>query len=91
VKSKEIIGVHFSTLFSAIFLSLMFLNTQIDWIILKAYDQQFTLTKNRCISSLRANLKKNFPKGFTTSQNHVVCKFREIWLTGNRQGHASFT
>jgi len=32
----------------------MFLSIQIDWIILKTYDQQFTLTtKNRCISSLR--------------------------------------
>jgi len=48
-KSKQIIGGHFQTLF------LMFLNIQINFIILKTYDQQFTLTtkKNHCISSLK--------------------------------------
>jgi len=49
VKSKQIIGAHFSTLFSAIFLSLMLLNIQIDWIILKTYDQQFTLTTKKSL------------------------------------------
>jgi len=49
VKSKQTIGAHFSTLFSAIFLSLMFLNIQIDWIILKTYDQQFTLTTKKSL------------------------------------------
>jgi len=27
----------------------MFLNIQIDWIILKTYDQQFTLTTNKSL------------------------------------------
>ena len=48
-KSKQIIGEHFYMLFSAIFLSLMFLNIQIDWIILKTYDQQFTLTTKKSL------------------------------------------
>jgi len=39
----------------------------------------------------RANFQKVFPKGFTASQNHVVCKFRENWLTRNRQSRALFT
>jgi len=52
-KSKQIIGAHLQTLFSTIFLSLMFLNIQTDLIILKTFNQQFTLTaKNHCISSL---------------------------------------
>ena len=47
--------------FSTILLFLTFLNIHIYFIILKAYDQQFTLTtKNHCISSLR--------KANTTSQ-----------------------
>ena len=49
VISKQIIGAQFSTLFSAIFLCLMFLNIQIDWIILKTYDQQFTLTTKKSL------------------------------------------
>jgi len=49
VKSKQIIGAQFLTLFSAIFLSLMFLNIQIDWIILKTYDQQFSLTTKKSL------------------------------------------
>jgi len=49
VKSKQIIGAHFSTLFSAVFLPLMFLNIHIDWIILKTYDQQFTLTTKKSL------------------------------------------
>jgi len=71
VKSKQIIGEHFSTLFSAIFLSLMFLNIQIDWITLKTYDQQFTLTtkkslhiifKARCVSHFDTKTaSKKFP------------------------------
>jgi len=45
----------FIRFFSTIFLFLTFLNIHIYFIILKAYDQQFTLTiKNHCISSLRA-------------------------------------
>jgi len=43
-KSKQIICVHFQALFSKIFLFLMFLNIQIGLVILKTYDQQFTLT-----------------------------------------------
>jgi len=39
----------FRRFFSAIFLSLMFLNIQIDWIILKTYDQQFTLTTKKSL------------------------------------------
>jgi len=49
VNTKQVISVHFQTLFSAIFLSLMFLNIQIDWIILKIYDQQFTLTTKKSL------------------------------------------
>jgi len=36
-------------LFSAIFLFLMFLNIQVDLIILKTYDQQFTLTTKKSL------------------------------------------
>jgi len=61
VKSKQIIGAHFSTLFSAIFLSLMLLNIQIDWIILKTYDQQFTLTTKK---SLHIIFKGTFSEFF---------------------------
>ena len=39
----------FRRFFSAIFLSLMFLNNRIDWIILKTYDQQFTLTTKKSL------------------------------------------
>jgi len=39
----------FRRFFSAIFLSLMFLNIQIGWIILKTYDQQFTLTTKKSL------------------------------------------
>ena len=49
VKSKQIIAAHFSTLFSVIFSSLMFLNIKIDWIIIKTYDQQFTLTTKKSL------------------------------------------
>jgi len=56
VKSKQIIGAHFSTLFSAIFLSLLFRNIQIDWIILKTYDQQFTLTTKKSLHIIKQSL-----------------------------------
>jgi len=36
-------------LFSAIFLSLLFLNIRIDWILFKTYDQQFTLTTKKSL------------------------------------------
>jgi len=39
----------FRRFFSAIFLSLMFLNIQINWIILKTYDQQLTLTTKKSL------------------------------------------
>jgi len=39
-KSKQIIDEHFQTLFSKIFLFLMFLNIEIDLIILKTVDEQ---------------------------------------------------
>jgi len=43
-------SVHaFRRFFSAIFLYLMFLNIQIYWIILKTYDQQFTLTTKKSL------------------------------------------
>jgi len=48
-KSKQIIGAHFQTLFSTIFLFLMFLSIQIDLIILKTYDKQFTLTTKKSL------------------------------------------
>jgi len=40
-KSKQIIGVHFQMLFLQFSYFLMFLDIQIDLIILKTYDQQF--------------------------------------------------
>jgi len=48
-KSKQIIGAHFQSRYSTIFLFLMFLNIQIDLIILKTYDQQFTLTTKKLL------------------------------------------
>jgi len=39
----------FRRFFSAIFLSLMFLNIQREWIILKTYDQQFPLTSKKSL------------------------------------------
>ena len=49
-KSKEIIGAPFQTLFFYSFLiSLMFLDIQIDLIILKSYDQQFTFTTKKSL------------------------------------------
>jgi len=49
-KSKQIIDAHFQMLFSPIFLFLMFLNIQIDFIILKTYDDQhFTLKTKKSL------------------------------------------
>ena len=45
----RIIGVHFYTFFSTIFLFLTFLNIHIYFIILKTYDQQFTLTTKKSL------------------------------------------
>jgi len=46
-KSKQIIGCALSDAFSKILLFLMFLNIQIDLIILKTNDEQFTLTTQK--------------------------------------------
>ena len=48
-KSKQIIGVHFQTLFLLFSYFLMFLNIQIHLIILKAYDQQLSLTPQKSL------------------------------------------
>jgi len=48
-KSKQIIGAHFQKYFSTIFLFFEFLNIQIDLIILKTKDQQFTLTTKKSL------------------------------------------
>jgi len=48
-KSKQIILRTLTRFFSTIFLFLMFLNIQIDLIILKTYDQQFTLTTKKSL------------------------------------------
>ena len=45
----RIIAAHFQTLFSTIFLFLTFLNIHIYFIILKTYDQQFTLTTKKSL------------------------------------------
>jgi len=70
-------------LFSAIFLSLMFLNIRIDWIILKTYDLQFTLTtkkslhiifnnqKNHCVSSL-----SSAPEQQCKEFSHIILKMQ---------------
>jgi len=42
-------GAHFQTFFSTIFLFLTFLNSHIYFIILKTYDQQFTLTTKKSL------------------------------------------
>jgi len=49
-KSKQIIGTHFQTLFLKFSYFLMFLNIQIDFIILKTDDEQFTLTTKKIIA-----------------------------------------
>jgi len=46
-KSKQIISVHFQTLFLQYSYFLMFLDIHIYFIILKTYDQQFTLTTKK--------------------------------------------
>jgi len=48
-KSKQIIGAHFQTLFSQFCYFLMFLNIQIDLIILKTCYQLFTLTTKKSL------------------------------------------
>jgi len=48
-KSKQIIVRTFRRFFSTIFLFLMFLNIQIDLIILKTHHQQFTLTTKKSL------------------------------------------
>jgi len=42
-------AIALSKIFSTIFLFLMFCNIQIDLIILKTYDQQFTLTTKKSL------------------------------------------
>ena len=46
---SRIIGAHFQMFFSTIFLFLTFLNIHIYFIILKTYDQQFTLTTKKSL------------------------------------------
>jgi len=48
-KSKQIIGAHFQTFFLQYSYFLLFLNIQIYFIILKTYDQQFTLTTKKSL------------------------------------------
>jgi len=48
-KSKQIIGAQFETLFLQFSYSLMFLNIQTDLIILKTFNQQFTLTAKKSL------------------------------------------
>ena len=48
-KSKQIIGAHFQTFFSTIFLFLTFLNIHIYFIILKTFDQKFILTTKKSL------------------------------------------
>ena len=45
----RIIDAHFQTFFSTMFLFLTFLNIHIYFIILKTYDQQFTLTTKKSL------------------------------------------
>jgi len=41
---------------------------------------------------LRANFQKNYSERIhRLSETRFVCKFRENWLTGNRQSRALFT
>ena len=49
-KVNKSLGAHFQTLFSKIVLFLMFLNIQIDLIILKTDDEHFTLTTKKIIA-----------------------------------------
>jgi len=49
-KSKQIIGVQFQTLFSTVFLLFDVPHIQTDLIILKTFDQQFTLTTKKIIA-----------------------------------------
>jgi len=46
-KSKQVISAHFQTLFFTMFLFLMFVNIQIDLIILKIDAEQFILTTRK--------------------------------------------
>ena len=54
----RIIGAHFHAFFSTIFLFLTFLNIHICFIILKTYDQQFTLTTKKSLHII-FNVLKN--------------------------------
>jgi len=52
-KSKQIIGAHFQMLFLGQFsYFMMFLNIQIDLIMLKTHDKQFTLTTKKPLHSV---------------------------------------
>jgi len=48
-KIKQVVMRTFKRFFPTIWLFLMFLNVQIDLIILKTYDQQFTLTTKKSL------------------------------------------
>ena len=40
---------------------------------------------------LKGKFKKNYSEGIhNVIESRLVCKFREIWLTGNRQSRALF-
>jgi len=60
-KSKQITGAQFQTLFSTFSYCLMFLNIQTALIILKTFDQQFTLTTKK---SLHIIFKGKFSESF---------------------------
>jgi len=61
----RIIGAHFHTFFSTIFLFLTFLNIHIYFIILKTYDQQFTFTSKKSLHIIFKQIGK--PAGNSTA------------------------
>ena len=63
----RIIGAHFPTFFSTIFLFLTFLNIHIYFIILKTCDQQFTLTTKKSLHIIFKSIK-----GITWTRHHFL-------------------
>jgi len=72
----RIIGAHFHTFFSTISLFLTFLNIHIYFIILKTYDQQFTLTTKKSLHIIfkyKRALNISRGHGLHTDQVRQVC------------------
>jgi len=87
-RAAIIIGAHFQTFFSTIFLFLTLLNIHIYFIILKTYDQQFTLTTKKSLHIIfKTNLSRKLlsvcrRKGSSSIRSLVTYEERMIYCPG---------